>query len=151
MAKREVLIQCVALLDIHEHMRPRSKAAPAAKPQSALAVLTSVRRMHVLRSPPTYLVKAPAIAACLKSMLSDYIEEHGPEALMPHRKEPISNTLMAKLMATPNGTRLSGKLIVDWKSSQLFIGLKAAMCTPSSRRQQHLWYCTIEASCELPL
>jgi hypothetical protein len=102
-----VLIQCVALLDIHEHMRPRRKSDAAAKPQRALAILTSVRRMHSLRSPPTYLVKAPAIVACLKSMLSDYIDEHGPEALMPHRKEPIANALMAKLMAAPNTEHVS--------------------------------------------
>jgi hypothetical protein len=126
--QREVLIQCVALLDVYEHMKPRRKADAAAKPQSALAILSSVRRMHALRSPPTYMVKAPAISACLKSMLTDFVEEHGPEALMPHRKEPIANTLMNQILSVSNNTRLTARTRLDWGSLE-YIGLKAAMCT----------------------
>ena len=47
---------------------------------------------------------------------------------MPHRKEPINNTLMNQMLSLPNNTNLTTSTHLDWSALE-YIGLKAAMCT----------------------
>ena len=66
-------------------------------PSSAVAILRGVRRVHVhqmkFEPPPSRVLNDT-----LKGLMRAYQEEHGPEALEPHRTEPIPHNQTCGLM-----------------------------------------------------
>ena len=127
---REVNLLALALLYIYARMRP-AKRTPnkAPKPSSALAVLRGVRRIHKRMG---HTMADLGLATRLAAALSDeYVLEHGPEALMAHRTEPLSNAMVEWLVnGLPSGTRLDGIAdpIVD-KSSLADVSRRACYAT----------------------
>ena len=110
--EREVQLLALGLLYIYARMKPaRRTPGRAPKPESALAVLRGVRRMHArLGIKMAGLELATRLAA---SLAAEYCLEHGPEELMPHRTEPLTNDMVDWLVATPHGTQLKPGLKVE--------------------------------------
>jgi hypothetical protein len=54
-----------------------------------------------------------------------YVMAHGPESLLPRRKEPITNEQTRAILSVPNGTVL-GSFGVDWISA-LFVAFRALL------------------------
>ena len=124
--QRENLILTLILIDIWQHMRPRSNAdriaGRPAKPASALAVITAVRRVH--ESAGIAMAPAPTIGPIVRGMYKRLKREFAVEYLIPDRKEPFPGALIRQLFSVPNGTVCSG-VTVDW-SSLTFIAFRAA-------------------------
>ena len=112
--EREVLIQAVFLVWRYVNMRPRRRADPQAKPESARKSLLAVRRAHKRRG---YIMPdAPSVLLCLKGLLNQYVRLHGPESLMPHRKQPLTNEHMYSMHALVDDTTKLGDLVLSWRS-----------------------------------
>ena len=110
-------------------VQPRSKKDPQAKPSSLYAHVLAVRRVHRQRWGVT-MVKPLNLSLTLRAVLTDFVRDHGPEALLPRRKEPASGVLLLKLLAVPHGVQL-GRWKLDW-GSVLGVSLRAMLCTAFS-------------------
>ena len=120
---RELFLLESFLVIMHYTMTPRSRKDPKAKPASAMAHVTAVRRCH-LRQGYT-MAKASSVNRVLKGLLRLYVMAHGPESLMPRRKEPITNEHTKAILSVPNGTVL-GAFVVDWNSN-LFVAFRTLL------------------------
>jgi integrase len=111
---------------IHKRMRNRAGVVGAAKPSSVMNVLRGVRRAHLRQRVDTVALQA-AVRAC-GGLMRDYIELHGPDALMPHRKEPLTNPLIRKLLTLAEGTELARGKYLYWASPK-YASLRAMFAT----------------------
>ena len=118
--QREFVVYCASIIE------PRSGSAEAAKPQSSMNMLLGVRRVlrNHLKIP---MVIFPGVEAALKALVKRYVAEHGADALMPDRKEPLDRPLLDQFFSLPDGTRL-GSQILD-RSSILFKSFEALLLT----------------------
>lgn len=94
---REQVIWINALLYIWPRMRNAPGRALPPKPTSALQILKGIRRMHTKLGYET--VPLTPVVRAMKTLLEKYRDKHGPEALQPHRKEPLTNELIIALFA----------------------------------------------------
>ena len=101
-----------------------------AKPSSVMAVLRGVRRAHFRLGVETAPLTA-AVRAC-DGALREYVELHGPECLVPTRKEPLPPTLVRELVGQGsilvNGKLLTTKYHLDW-DTPVFSSLRAMFAT----------------------
>ena len=115
--EREVLLLAAGLPFILGRMRRRPGWSTPPTPLSALQVLRGIRRVHRrLGTPMAPLTMASTLTARL---LARYVRTHGADALMPKRKEPLTNPIITSLLQlphhTPVGPQPRGKgLRVDW-------------------------------------
>jgi len=114
---RESLLLCGFLLWCYDEIQPRSKADPAPKPESAYAMVYGARRVHLRHN--VSMVSCKQLSAVLKGLTKAFIMEHGAEALLPQRREPLGPELLRRLLAgdpaTSDGAKLgSGR--IDWPS-----------------------------------
>jgi hypothetical protein len=88
-----------------------STRACARKPQSSVNVLLAVRRWHAKRG----LEMAPIalVRRVLDGLTRRFVALHGPEALLPDRKEPFTDLVVDAMFAVPAGTSIGGRLL-DW-------------------------------------
>ena len=89
----------------------------AALPQSILKVAQNIRRAHA-----RIHIQTVSLAPCVRAtdgLLKDFILEHGPLALIPKRKEPLTNEEIARIFAHagPIGRSRSPK-VLDWSSPE---------------------------------
>ena len=106
-------------------LRPKGRPLPP-KPSSAMAVLRGVRRIHKRMGIETVSLSV-AVQAC-EGMLRQYAERHGPEALLPHRKEPFTREIILSFISDDlNGTRLADGSTVDWSKLE-WIEWRALVC-----------------------
>ena len=122
---RESRLLCGFLLWCYDDIQPRSKSDPAPKPESAYAMVCGVRRIH--RRHNVDMVSCKQLSAVLKGLTKAFIMEHGAEALLPQRREPLGPELLRRLLAGDPATRDGAKLgsgTIDW-SSPVFICLGA--------------------------
>jgi hypothetical protein len=124
---REVNLLALGLLHIYARMRPAKRSpAKAPKPSSALAVLRGVRRIHKRLG---HTMADLGLATRLAAALSDeYVLEHGPEALMAHRTEPLTSEMVDWLVRAPSGTALDGGGTLD-SSSLASVSMRACFAT----------------------
>ena len=118
--QRQFVVYCVSIIE------PRSKKSPAAKPQSSFNMLLAVKRIHKVRFDIPMSI-FPGVATALKAITKAYILEHGAEALLPERKEPLDTTHISRILALPEGT-IIGSRHLNWNDSY-FISIKALLCT----------------------
>ena len=111
---------------IHKRMKSRAGIVGAAKPSSVMNVLRGVRRAHLRQRVDTVALQA-AVRAC-GGLMRDYIELHGADALMPHRKEPLTNPLIRGLLTLANGTELARGKYLYWASPR-YASLRAMFAT----------------------
>ena len=102
-------------------INPRGRPYPP-KPSSALQVLRGVRRVHVKRLQVETVPLTLAVAV-VEGLLREYAVRHGPEALIPQRKEPLSAAIIERLLhiiATQEGARVAHKVLrcgtLPWRS-----------------------------------
>ena len=85
-------------------MEPRTKGTHP-KPGSAFDSYLAVQRVLDLQSIPRLPMRE--IRSMVKGLAKQYIEEHGLEAILPHRKQPFSNRQQERLLhAIPNGAKM---------------------------------------------
>ena len=103
-----------ALPWIMARMQPgRGKGRSAPLPTSGLKVLYHVRRYHLRRLLyPHFVPLIAAVQAC-DGMCREYVEMHGPEALLPHRKEPLTNKMVEAMLALFDTGNMIGQRRVD--------------------------------------
>ena len=88
-----------ALLWIYERMpSARGKSTPP-KPSSALQVLMGIRRIHLKRLGLPYFVPLSSAVLACDGLVRSYMLLHGPEALQPDRKEPLTREIIVGLIA----------------------------------------------------
>ena len=104
----------------------RAGVAGMAKPSSVMAILRGVRRAHMRHNIDTVPLGA-AVRRC-DLLLRDYVAMHGPEALVPRRREPLTNPLIAGLLNLPEDTVLGPRSKVQW-SHPNFSSLRAMFAT----------------------
>jgi hypothetical protein len=121
--RRELFLLESFLILMHYTMTPRSRKDPKAKPASAMAHVTAVRRCHQRQG--YTMAKATSVNRTLKGLLRLYVLAHGPESLTPRRKDPLTNEHTEAILSVPNGTVL-GALVVDWESD-LFVTFRALL------------------------
>ena len=87
----------------------------AALPQSILKVVRNIRRAHGRMH-----IQTVSLAPCVRAtdgLLKEFLLEHGPLALIPKRKEPLTNEEIARIFAYsgPVG-RARSPQVLDWDS-----------------------------------
>ena len=127
--EHEVLLQNMFLVWRYATMVPRRRRDPAANPESASKSLLAVRRAHKRRG--ITMAAAPTSALVIKGLLNEYVRLHGPESLMPHRKDPLTNEMMYDIADsvshTPDGITV-GRVVVSW-TCRAFLVFWALLCT----------------------
>ncbi len=91
-------------------------------------MVAAVRRIH--RRHGIDMVSCQQLAAVLKGVTLHHIKEHGPDSILPNRKEPINPSLARALSTTPAGTMLGSKRL-DWKTP-LFLCLRTMFAVSMS-------------------
>ena len=91
-----------------------------------MAILRGGRRAHLRNNIETVPLGA-AVRRC-NALMREYIEAHGPESLIPHRREPLTNPLIRGLLEMPHGTVLSPRETVDWAKPN-YSSLRAILAT----------------------
>ena len=76
----------------------RGRSTPP-KPSSALQVLMGVRRIHLKRLGLPYFVPLSSAVLACGGLVRSYMLLHGPEALQPDRKEPLTREIKVGLIA----------------------------------------------------
>ena len=93
----------------------------AALPTSGLKVAGAVRRLHLKRYHFPFFVPLTVAAQACDGLCKQYIIDHGPDALYPQRKEPLTNEIVHALLSlfstgTKIGTRTVDTENVGWAS-----------------------------------
>jgi hypothetical protein len=89
-----------ALPWIMARMKPKpGSGRTEALPTSGMKVLQHVRRVHLKRYMHPHFVPLSVVCAVCDGLCKQYIEVHGRDALMPHRKEPLTNVMINALLA----------------------------------------------------
>ena len=102
--RRKVRLFSWFLLWVAARIKPKRKSDPQAKPSSVLQVLLAIRRIHKLKGLLQCLPPTAAVTPIVKGMVSRFRDVHGPEALLPHRKEPIPYVVVDYILEkTPDG------------------------------------------------
>ena len=86
---REQFLLAAFVIWRYGRMLPRSNASPQAKPSSVRPYVDTVRNVHARRG--ITLAGAPVVSRVIKGLLKTYVRVHGTDALIPTRKEPITN------------------------------------------------------------
>ena len=123
--ERETILQSGFLFHLATVVEPRSKSAPAAKPQSLFNNLLAVRRVHQRLNVEFRVCKGAGTT--LKAQIRRFVRENGPEALIPARKEPLDANGLRRILQVEPGTRI-GRRLLDW-SKYFFVSFKAMLCT----------------------
>jgi len=121
--RRELVLSAIAGLLMYADMSPRSNKDPLANPRSMLQKLYGVSREHKKRG---YIMARFTMATqVMVGLLHKYVRDHGIGGLAPSRKNPLTNEIIAAMLALPSGTvNKNGKLIIVW-GQYMWIALRA--------------------------
>ena len=102
---------------VQKRMPSQQGVVGAALPHSILKVAQNIRRAHVRLG-----IHTVPLASCVRAtegLLKDFILEHGPLALIPKRKEPLTNEEIASIFcfSGPIGSARSRRHL-DWLSPE---------------------------------
>jgi hypothetical protein len=95
------------------------------KPQTALDLVLAIKRVHKRLGAPMGIL--PEVRATFVGLVKQYMAVHGPEALQPARKEPLTDAILQSALSLPIGTKV-GRRVLDW-SDPFFVVFKAVLCT----------------------
>jgi hypothetical protein len=128
---------CMFLLALMTSMKPRKKASPSVQPKSAAAVIEHIRRVHTRdghRLPPT-----PRVSALVKALEVRIAKTHGPGALLPEKKAPMTLDILLYARTTAAGRTIAGRVVV-W-TEPFWTCIWAAvmlLCTAGARKSDVL-------------
>ena len=123
--EREVVLLAAALPFILTRMRKRPGWDTPPTPLSALQVLRGVRRVHKRLGVPMAPLSLASVLC--KKLLADYVHRHGHDALMPKRKEPLTNPIITAMLTLPEGTPV-GPARISWHTLE-WTSLRACYAT----------------------
>jgi hypothetical protein len=121
--RRESTLLAGFVVWVYERMMPRRRADMAPRPQSALNVVLAVRRVHKRRD--IIMVSSRRVIAVVRVLLRRYVTLHGPEALLPRRKQPLHAGLLRKIRNIAAGTMI-GRRPLDW-TAPFFVSIWALL------------------------
>lgn len=103
-AREDLLTLAASFIEsCYLEMHPRS-VGTFPKPTSAYKIWADVARIHRrLGFPP---LDSSSLTAFVKALTHQYRDQHGFQALLPRRKEPISDAEFHHLLHLPDGARL---------------------------------------------
>ena len=110
---RETALLCGFLLYLADSMPGRGGNA-SAKPQSNFQMVLAVRRIHERMGARMEVLHG--VRKVYDSLIKTFVATHGPDELVPARKEPLDGPRLERLFSLPNGTTL-GSRTVDWDSA----------------------------------
>ena len=110
---RETALLCGFLLYLADSMPGRGGNA-SAKPQSNFQMVLAVRRVHERMG--AHMEILHGVRKVYDSLIKNFVAAHGPEMLVPARKEPLDGPRLNRLFNLPNGTALGSKTI-DWANA----------------------------------
>ena len=87
-------------------------------------MVLAIKRIHKRLGVPIDVL--PSVRSTFRGLVRQYVEKNGPDAIMPKRKEPLSNAIIAKILELPNGTAM-GRKVLNW-DSPFFTVFKAILC-----------------------
>jgi hypothetical protein len=111
---REVVLLTYALGYAMQHKKPRSNSDRMIKPATAMAFLHSVSRVH--KRNHLSLIPLSAVSLPLKGLMRDYVKVCGPMSLVPKRREPFTNPLIASLLHPRHEGKKLGRKTLKWSS-----------------------------------
>jgi hypothetical protein len=120
--QREGYLLCFFYLYCLNKIRPKDRSKSMCKPQTPAAYVRAITRTH--KRYGVTMVETSFIKVIMQGMCNLYVARHGPEAFMPHRKEPLSVQIIQDMLNVPDGTNL-GKLGVVERGSLLWDSLCA--------------------------
>jgi integrase len=104
---------------IHLRMKSRAGVVGAAKPSSVMNVLRGCRRAHARQGVDT--VSLASAVRATQGLLRQYVALHGVDALLPKRKEPLTNSMIKRLLgllAAGAITPVDGGRPLDWGATR---------------------------------
>ena len=111
---REQFLLAAFVIWRYGRMLPRSSRSPQAKPSSVRPYVDTVRNVHARRG--ITLAAAPVVSRVIKGLLKTYVRVHGTDALIPTRKEPITNRHCAAIYDIGRGAPVRvGRHTVSWR------------------------------------
>ena len=123
--QEEVFLCVSALMHFYDQMRPRRRTDPAADPRSAKKVLEGVARRHAVRG--IKMVSMQVVNLAVKGMCREYIEMYGVDTLVPERKLPFTDRILASIFRAPEGSTRGG-LTLRWKDYH-WVAVRACFAT----------------------
>jgi hypothetical protein len=126
---RELVLLINALTFFMKTRKPRSNADKVIKPQSAMNILLGVNR--VLKRNHSSLIPLRALVGPLKGLMRQFIQKFGPTSLVPKRRSPFTNGMIATLVSLPEGLRLPVLGALNW-SSRAGLSLRAAIAVSTT-------------------
>lgn len=100
---REALRECLFMLWINQNARPRSKRDVDVKPGCGLSNVLTVRR--VLGYSGVQCSNFKLTRTVLNGMEQAHMLVHGKRSLLPRRKEPVPDDVLAGIYSIPDGTK----------------------------------------------
>ena len=111
---REQFLLAAFVIWRYGRMIPRSNASPQAKPSIVRPYVGTVRNVHARRG--ITLAGAPVVSRVIKGLLKAYVRVHGTDALVPTRKETITNRHCAAIYdAGCSALVRVGRHTVSWR------------------------------------
>ena len=99
---REIVLLSNSLLFFMKTRKPRSNKDAVIRPASAMAILYAAQRVHsrnhLSMVPLRHMVKS------VKGLMRQFIRDHGPQSLVPKRREPMTAGLVQALALSPAAT-----------------------------------------------
>ena len=123
--KRESMLLTGFLLYCKRIIPPRSANSKESKPQSAMNMVHSVVRTH--KRLGIEMSPGPLVSRTLTAICKEYVAEHGPESLVPARKEPLGAQHVRAILLLPNGTPC-GRTRINWEKP-FFLAIRAMLAT----------------------
>ena len=125
LAREEFLVGAFIIF-LTTKVRPKDPARSFAKPSTYLGYVFAVRREHSLLHLP--FASNFVVNKVVDSLKKQYIALHGPEGLMPKRREPFSGDMVDRMLGAPNGLKFDSRSnpVLRW-DSWLGINLAAAI------------------------
>ena len=135
---REVNLFVWFVLYVWQHIRPRRRDSKSAKPSSVKQVLQSIRRKHKHEGYIHCLPPLAQITKVIAGMTMWFKHEYGSEAILPHRKEPMLQSIVDTITGLQHGAVVDDATIVDmdtfmWVS---FMALTAVMSVTGFRKSE---------------
>ena len=109
----EVYVAAMGVVLMYDEMRPRSHADPAADPRNATKKYGAVIRIHSCLWPPVKMVPTSVVANVVKGMMRVFIDRHGFKSLIPRRKLPLTNAMLAAMFGIYEGAKRGALVFVS--------------------------------------
>ena len=114
LAREQVLLFAAFVIWHYGRMLPRSNASPQAKPSSMRPYVGTVCNVHARRG--ITLAGAPVVSRVMKGLLKTYVRVHCTDALIPTRKEPITNRHCTVIYSIVSSAPVrAGRHTVTWR------------------------------------